>query len=86
MSGSMKLSEEEKQEMVLDAKNGKCAKAFRLARMLSQKGSLDDCIDFLSENMGAIPIVPTKTKTEHFKLSYAKKRRNATFNNPTTNN
>jgi len=51
MSGSIKLSEEEKQEMVLDAKNGNRAKAFHSARILSQKGSLDDYIDFLSENI-----------------------------------
>ena len=68
MSGSMKLSEEEIQEMVQDAKDGNRAKAFRSARRLSQKGSLDDYIDFLSENMGSIPFVPTKRKTEHFKL------------------
>jgi len=68
MSGSIKLSEEEKQEMVLDAKNGNRAKAFHSARILSQKGSLDDYIDFLSENMDSIPFVSTKRKTEHFKL------------------
>ena len=68
MSGSTKLSEKEKQEMVLDAKNRNRAKAFHSARMLSQKGSLDDYIDFLSENMGTFPLVPTERKTEHFKL------------------
>ena len=68
MSGSMKLSEEEKQEMVLDAKNGKRAKGFHSARILSQKGSLDDYIDFLSENMDSTPFISTKRKTEHFKL------------------
>jgi len=68
MSGSIKLSEQEKQEMALDAKDGNRAKAFRSARMLRQKGNLDDYIDFLSENMGAIPVVPTKRKTDHFKL------------------
>ena len=68
MSGSTRLSEREKQEMLLDAKNGNRAKAFHLARMSSQKGSLDDYIDFLSENMGSISLVPTKRKTDHFKL------------------
>lgn len=68
MSGSMKLSEEEKQEMILDAKNGNRAKAFHSARILSQKGSLDDYIDFLSENMESIPFNSTIRKTEHFKL------------------
>jgi hypothetical protein len=68
MSGSIKLSEEERQEMIQDAKNGKRAKAFNFARILSQKGSLDDYIDFLSENMGSIPLIPSKRLTENFKL------------------
>ena len=68
MSGSIKLSEQEKQEMLLDAKNGNRAKAFHSARILSQKGSLDDYIDFLSENMDSIPLIPSKRLTENFKL------------------
>lgn len=68
MSGSIKLSEEEKQEMIQDAKNGKRGKVFHSSRVLSQKGNLDDYIDFLSENMDSIPFIPTKRKTEHFKL------------------
>lgn len=68
MSGSIKLSEEERQEMIQDAKNVKRGKVFHSARILSQKGSLDDYIDFLSENMDSVPFVPTKRKTEHFIL------------------
>ena len=68
MSGSIKLSEEERQEMIQDAKNVKSGKVFHSERILSQKGSLDDYIDFLSENMDSVPFVPTKRKTEHFKL------------------
>ena len=68
MSGSVKLSEQEKQEMILDAKNGSRARAFHAARMQSQKGSLDDYIDFLSENMDSIPLIPSKRLTENFKL------------------
>ena len=68
MSGSIKLSEEERQEMIQDAKNVKRGKVFHSAHVLSQKGSLDNYIDFLSENMDSIPFIPTKRKTEHFKL------------------
>jgi len=68
MSGSIKLSEEERQEMIEDAKNVKRGKVFHSARVLSQKGSLDEYIDFLSENMDSIPFISTKRKTEHFKL------------------
>jgi len=68
MSGSIKLSEEERQEMIQDAKNVKRGKVFQSARVLSQKGSLDDYIDFLSENMDSIPLIPSKRLTKNFKL------------------
>jgi len=68
MSGSIKLTEEERQEMIKDAKNAKRGKVFHSARVLSQKGSLDDYIDFLSENMDSIPLIPSKRLTENFKL------------------
>ena len=68
MSGSIKLSEEERQEMIQDAKNVKRGKVFHSARVLSQKGSLDDYIDFLSENMDSIPLIPSKRLTKNFKL------------------
>ncbi len=68
MSGSIKLSKEERQEMIQDAKNVKRGKAFNFARVLSQKRNLDDYIDFLSVNMDSIPFIPSVRKTENFKL------------------
>ncbi len=68
MSGSIKLSEEERQEMIQDAKDVKRGKVFHSARVLSQKGSLDNYIDFLSENMDSIPLIPAKRLTKNFKL------------------
>ncbi|MFC1488333.1 hypothetical protein ACFL6B_00650 [Thermodesulfobacteriota bacterium] len=68
MSGSAILSDEEKQEMLEDAKDSKRGEVFNAARRLSQQGSLDDYIDFLSENMNLVQVVPTKKITENFKL------------------
>lgn len=68
MNGSPILSDEEKQEMIEDGKDVLRGKAFNAAKMLSQKGSLDDYIDFLSENMGLVAWEPSKRKTENFKL------------------
>ena len=51
MNGSAKLSDEEKQEMLQDAKNSDRSKVFHSARIMSQHGSLDDYIAFLSENI-----------------------------------
>jgi hypothetical protein len=52
MSGLVKLTEEEKREMLMDARNPLRRAAFAAARQLSHDGTLDDHIDFLSENMG----------------------------------
>ena len=68
MSGSKILSDEEKQEMLEDAKDSKRREVFNAARRLSQQGSLDDYIDFLSENMDFVQIVPTRKITKNFKL------------------
>jgi hypothetical protein len=51
MSGSRILTEEEKREMWLDACDPGRRAAFAAAQRLSHEGSLDDYIDFLSENM-----------------------------------
>ena len=68
MNGSVILSDDEKQEMIEDAKDIKRGKVFNAARYLSQEGSLDDYIDFLSENMGSVRFVPSKRITKNFKL------------------
>ncbi|MBW2075809.1 MAG: hypothetical protein JRI58_13880 [Deltaproteobacteria bacterium] len=68
MSGSVTLSEYEKRELLQDAKNVQRGKAFMNARIKSQEGSLDECIDFLSDNMELVEFVPSKRITRKFKL------------------
>jgi hypothetical protein len=68
MNGSIRLSDDEKQEMMEDARNKKRGKVFNAARYLSQQGSLDDYIDFLSENMDIVRFEPSPKKTRNFKL------------------
>jgi len=68
MSGSTILSETEKAEMLQDATDAGRGSAFRAARRKSHEGSLDDYIDFLSENMGFVESDPLKRITVHFRL------------------
>jgi hypothetical protein len=68
MSGSATLSKYEKHEMLQDAKNVRRGKVFMAARIKSQEGSLDEYIDFLSDNMELIEFVPSKRITYQFKL------------------
>ena len=68
MNGSIRLHDDEKQEMMEDAKDKSRRKVFNAARRLSQQGSLDDYIDFLSENIRFFRFVPSRKITQHFKL------------------
>ena len=67
MNGSMKLSDEEKLEMIEDARDSSRSRALRATRMTTQKGSLDDYIDFLSRNIEWVKVVPTKRITTNYK-------------------
>ncbi len=68
MSGLMKLTDEEKFEMIEDAGNISRSRAFQAARMTAQKGSLDDYIDFLSQNIEWVKVIRTKRITTNYKL------------------
>ncbi len=68
MSGSLILSDDEKQEMIEDAKDMQRGNVFNAARVLSQIGSIDDYIDFLSENMDLVQFEPSRRMTRNFKL------------------
>lgn len=68
MNGSIKLSDDEKQEMIEDAEDIKRGKVYNSARILSQEGSIDDYIDFLSENMDLVRFIPSRIITKNFKL------------------
>ena len=59
---------EEKLEMIEDARNISRSRAFQSARMTSHRGSLDDYIDFLSQNIELVNVFPTKRITTNFKL------------------
>jgi hypothetical protein len=68
MSGSPRLKDEEKQEMLQDAKNIQRGRIFQNMQDWSRKGTLDEYIDFLSENMGWFETTPTSRITDQFKL------------------
>jgi hypothetical protein len=68
MNGSIKLTNEEKLEMIEDAKNISRSKAFQAAQITTQKGSIDDYIDFLSQNIEWVKVAPTKRITTNYVL------------------
>jgi len=68
MSGSKTLSDDEKREMLEDIRDVQRANVFMAARLKSQEGSMDEYIDFLSENIEFIELVPTRWITTRYKL------------------
>ena len=68
MSGSMRLSDQEKREMREDAQDVSRREVFRAALMKSQEGSLDEYIHFLSANLGLFEFTPSRRSTANFKL------------------
>jgi hypothetical protein len=68
MRGSTILTDREKEEMLLDGRDKDRGAAFAAARIQSQQGSLDDYIDFLSENMDLVSWSPKRHVTDHYRL------------------
>jgi len=68
MTGSTQITDAEKQEMREDASDSQRKLAFFMAREYSQKGNLDDYIDFLSENMQYLNLSPAPRITTNYKL------------------
>ena len=68
MSGWPRLSEEERQEMLQDAQNSIRGKVFWALKNRSQTGTLDQFMDFLSENIGSFSFPPSPKITNKFKL------------------
>jgi hypothetical protein len=69
MDGSIKLSAEEIAEMRTDAGSAERRAAFGAARRASESGTLDDYIDFLSQNMASVPPQPPRVHvTKDYRL------------------
>jgi len=68
MNGSVKLSIEEKYELLEDAKDLIRGKTFDAARLQASKGGIDEYVEFLSQNMEWVKIVATKRITKNFLL------------------
>ena len=68
MNGSVKLTNEEKHEMLEDAKNVTRGKLFQAMRITTQLSNIDDYIEFLSQNIESVPVVATKRITVNNKL------------------
>ena len=62
------ISDDEKREMLEDIRDVQRANVFMAARLKSQEGSMDEYIDFLSENIEFIELVPTRWITTKYKL------------------
>jgi hypothetical protein len=68
MNGSMQLSDEEQQEMIQDAQDPRRGKAFLALKVRCHTGTLDEYIEFLSENIGSFNFFPSKKISDHNKL------------------
>lgn len=64
----MKLTDEIRMEMLLDARDESRRAAFRQARRRSETCDLDEYIRFLSEAMEWVTSEPTPRKTPDFRL------------------
>ena len=68
MSGLPRLSDEEKQEMLQDAQDPLRGRVFLALKDRSRSGTLDEYIDFLSENIGSFYFPPSPKISNHYKI------------------
>ena len=68
MSGSPRLKDEERQEMLLDAQDRPRGEAFLALKDRCHTGTIDEYIEILSDNMGSFHLFPSKKISDHFKL------------------
>ena len=68
MSGSLRLGDELRQEMIQDAQDPRRGKAFLALKVRCHTGTLDEYIEFLSEQFGSFHFSPSKKISDHFKL------------------
>lgn len=68
MTGLERLSNEERQEMIQDAQDPLRGKTFLALKIRAHSGTLDEYIDFLSENMGSFSFPHSPKISKHFKL------------------
>ena len=64
----VKLSDEEKSELLEDANDIARGKSFDAARLQASTGGLDEYIEFLSQNMEWVKVLATKRITDNFLL------------------
>ena len=68
MSGLIRLTEQEKTEMLNDAANPERKAAFLAARTLSETGNLDDLIDFIDANIEYLPTSHRRIQAKNYVL------------------
>lgn len=68
ISDSPRLTDEEKQEMLLDSTEVRRGEVWRALKVRCHIGGIDEYIEFLSENIGSFISSPSKKISNHFKL------------------
>ncbi len=68
MSGLLRLKDEEKQGLLWDAQDRQRGEVFRALKVRAHTGTIDDYIEFLSENLESFNFSPSRKISDHFKL------------------
>jgi hypothetical protein len=68
MNGSPRLNDEERQELLRDGQDLQRGKAFRDLKVRAHRGTLDEYIEFLSENLESFHLPLFPKKSDHFKI------------------